>query len=348
MIFILSTRQIKNTIPNSQYSNEPGDAHYLMLPNNATTPDPNTHQLTQEQWIKKLTQDATTGHHPNEHPLAQFKTGNILFFAHGYNNSQEEVIARHKLLDTHLKQHGFTGTIVSFDWPCATYTLNYLEDRMDAYQSALKLVTAGITPLAINQLKEHENQCDIDVHLLGHSTGAYVIREAFYQASKNRTLQRIHWNVGQICFIGADIARQSLHQDDNKSTPLFSQAARITNYQSPFDSALKISNIKRAGLAPRCGRVGLPEDAPSHVVNVNCGDHWQQLTEPNKDQTIGNWTHSWHFHCSHFAEDLAHTLQGDIDRLAIPTRERVDGELRLKVKKADIPKKEKRRIKEWE
>lgn len=151
-----------------------------------------------------------------------------------------------------------------------------------------------------------------------------------------------------ICFIGADIARQSLRQDDNKSTPLFSQAARITNYQSPFDNALKISNIKRAGLAPRCGRVGLPDDAPSNVVNVHCGDHWQQLTEPNKDQTIGNWTHSWHFHCSHFAEDLAHTLRGDIDRLAIPTRERVDGELRLKVKRAYIPKKERRRIKEWE
>ncbi|RYU70357.1 alpha/beta hydrolase [Aliivibrio finisterrensis] len=348
MIFILSTRHIETTPSLKRHTNEPGDAHYLILPDDAQTPDIDSHQYSQAEWITKLTQNATNGHHPSEHPLADFKTGNILFFAHGYNNSQEEVIQRHKLLDMHLKQHGFTGTIVSFDWPCATYTLNYLEDRMDAYQSALKLVTAGITPLAINQLKEHQNQCDIDVHLLGHSTGAYVIREAFYQASKNRSLQRIHWNVSQVCFIGGDIARQSLSHDDNKSKPLFAQASRITNYQSPFDNALKISNIKRAGLAPRCGRVGLPDDAPSNVVNVNCGNHWQALIQPNEDKHIGNWTHSWHFHCTHFAEDLAHTLQGDIDRLAIPTRERVDGELRLTVKKTTIPKKERRRIKEWE
>lgn len=347
MIFILSTRQLTSGTAKSQYSNEPGDAHYLILPDEATVPDHNLHHVDAEKWITQLTQEATTGLHPSHHPLAQFKTGNILFFAHGYNNSQEEVIQRHKLLDKHLKQHGFTGTIVSFDWPCATYTLNYLEDRIDAYQSALKLVTAGITPLAINQLKEDENQCDIDIHLLGHSTGAYVIREAFYQASKNRTLQRIHWNVSQVCFIGGDIARQSLSQDDRKSAPLFAQSTRITNYQSPFDNALKISNIKRAGLAPRCGRVGLPDDAPSHVVNVHCGDHWQQLTEPHKDQTIGNWSHSWHFHCSHFAEDLAYTLQGDIDRQAIPTRERNNGELSLRSKSNIIEKKQKRRIKEW-
>lgn len=159
-----------------------------------------------------------------------------------------------------------------------------------------------------------------------------MIREAFYQASKNRILQRIHWNVSQICFIGGDIAQKSLTQCDNKSAPMFAQSSRITNYQSPYDNALKISNIKRAGLFPRCGRVGLPSDAPSNLVNVHCGDHWKLLTEPEENKTIGNWSHSWHFHCNHFMEDLAHTLKGDIDRHAIPTRECVNGELRLTVK----------------
>ncbi|MUI55060.1 alpha/beta hydrolase [Aliivibrio fischeri] len=332
MIFILSTRKRIGFFPNEKHTNEPGEAHYLMLPDEATSPDLNQHQLPQDAWVTALTNQATTGRHPDTHPLAQYKTGNILFFAHGYNNTQDEIVSRHKLLEKQLKQHGYTGTVVSFDWPCANYTLNYLEDRMDAYKSAIQLVTGGITPLAINQLHEKENQCDIDIHLLGHSTGAYVIREAFYQASKNRTLQRIHWNVSQICFIGGDIAQKSLTQCDNKSAPMFAQSSRITNYQSPYDNALKISNIKRAGLFPRCGRVGLPSDAPSNLVNVHCGDHWKLLTEPEENKAIGNWSHSWHFHCNHFMEDLAHTLKGDIDRHAIPTRECVNGELRLTVK----------------
>ncbi len=333
MIFILSTRHHKKGSINAQCINEAACANYLILPDDAISSDHNIHHTNQERWITELTKAATSGHHPDHHPLAQFKTGNILFFVHGYNNNQEEVIQRHKLLDKNLKEQGFIGTIVSFDWPCTPYTLNDLEDRMDAYQSALQLVISGITPLAINQLNERKNQCDINVHLLGHSTGAYVIREAFYQASKNRTLQRIHWNVNQICFIGGDIAQKSLQKDDSKSQPLFEQSTRITNYQSPYDTALKISGINRSGLSPRCGRVGIPNNAPAHVVNVHCGAHWLSLTSPFSQDTNDNWTHSWHFYCKHFAEDLAQTLLGDIDRLAIPTRERTNGELSLKVKK---------------
>jgi hypothetical protein len=38
-----------------------------------------------------------------------------------------------------------------------------------------------------------------------------------------------------------------------KSQVLFRHATRITNYQNPFDSALKMSNVKRLGSAPIVG-----------------------------------------------------------------------------------------------
>lgn len=347
MIFILSTRQLKQTPSQALYMQKTSYAGYLILPDEATHADNSIHNIDQEKWISELTATATTGHHPTHHALAHFKTGNILFFVHGYNSSQEEVIQRHKLLDKNLKEQGFIGTLVSVDWPCSSYTLHYLENQIDVYQSALQLVTSGIIPLAINQLNEHQNQCDINVHLLGHSTGAYVIREAFYQASKNRTLQRIHWNVSQVCFIGGDIAQKSFQKDDSKSKLLFEQSTRITNYQNPYDTALKTSNLKRSGVFSRCGRTGIPDNAPNNVVNVHCGDHWLSLIEPSPEN-IGNWTHSWHFYCKHFAEDLALTLMGDIDRFAIPTREKTEGQLYLKVKKPVTIGIVKNRGKQWD
>ena len=74
--------------------------------------------------------------------------------------------------------------------------------------------------------------------------------------------------------------------------------------------------------------MGLPKDSPDNVVNVDVGNHWKGLDE-NASQASGNWSHSWHFDDKVFAEDLFHTIQGDIDRNRIPTRKLVNGELIL-------------------
>jgi esterase/lipase superfamily enzyme len=235
---------------------------------------------------------------------------------------------RHNLLQKRLTEQGYRGAVVSFDWPSASKVLNYLEDRSDAKTTALKLVKDGIALLARNQVLQDKNKCDIDVHLLGHSTGAYVIREAFYEAKHNRSLARINWNVSQVAFIGGDIARKSLQINDDKSQSLFEHAIRITNYQNPYDSALKISNVKRLGTAPRVGRVGLPEVTHECVVNVNVGNYWQTL-DADDSEAGGSWSHSWHFDDPVFAKDLYLTIQGDIDRHSLPTRSVENGEIHL-------------------
>ncbi len=327
--YFISVRNVKKSKDGKLYfGTEPGATRYLEVPDNEE-PHPEDHKLSRANWLKSVIGRAEVGAYEAPHPRAGYTYGDVLVFVHGYNNSMEHVMKRHDLLQKRLGEQGFKGAIVSFDWPSATQTLNYLEDRSDAKATAGKLVKDGIALLAKAQLDQDTNRCDIDVHLLGHSTGAYVIREAFYEAGHNRSVSRINWQVSQIAFIGGDIAKKSLSKEDSKSQALFMHATRITNYQNPYDSALKMSNVKRLGTAPRIGRVGIPSDAPENIVNVNVGPYWSTLNEEDSEAS-GTWSHSWHFDDPVFAQDLFYTLQGDIDRSSIPTRREVDGQLVLK------------------
>ena len=100
---------------------------------------------------------------------------------------------------------------------------------------------------------------------------------------------------------------------------------RITNYQNPYDRALKLSNVKRLGAKPRIGRVGIPKDAPDSVVNVDVGEHWNKLQGKNNKLS----SHSWHFKDETFARDLVMTLSGEFDRNVFSTRVQRNGVLCL-------------------
>lgn len=327
--YFISVRNVKKSKNNEPYfGTEPGSTRYLEVPD-GETPHPEKHKLTRTNWLNAVINRAEVGQYPKEHPRFGYTYGDVLIFVHGYNNSMEEVMERHDLLQKRLREQGFKGAIVSFDWPSARQTLNYMEDRSYAKATASKLVKDGISILAKTQLEQDVNKCDIDVHLLGHSTGAYVIREGFYESRHNRSISRVNWQVSQVALIGGDIAKKSLSEDDSKSQALFRHSTRITNYQNPYDSALKMSNVKRLGTAPRVGRVGIPSDAPENIVNVNVGSYWSSLKEGDS-KASGTWSHSWHFDDPVFAEDLFLTLQGDIDRHSIPTRHVVNGQLVLK------------------
>ena len=102
--------------------------------------------------------------------------------------------------------------MVGFDWPSANSTLNYLEDRYDASQVAQRLIEDALQIVVDAQFPDDPNArpCTINVHLLGHSTGAYVIMEAFANASKKGDLFKKPWRIGQVAFIGGDTDRGGL------------------------------------------------------------------------------------------------------------------------------------------
>jgi esterase/lipase superfamily enzyme len=271
-------------------------------------------------------------------------TGDILVFVHGYNNSIKDVLDRTRLLRAELTAQGWLGTVIAFDWPSDNKALNYIEDRTDAANTATKLVTDCILKLAAVQDTEDAAlwhraglaqadrdpnvTCEINIHLLGHSTGAYVVMEAFAQAEKVGELFKTPWRIAQVAFIGADVACDSLSKEDNYNKPMLKRIMRLTNYQNGFDDVLAISNAKRFGARPRAGRVGIPASVDQKIVNVDCSEFFHKL-DPKSYRHVGWFTHSWHIAQPTFCLDLAMTLEGRIDRDYVPTRNRSNGALEL-------------------
>lgn len=306
-------------IDNGGFGDEPEPSTYLFVPTDAQ-PKPEQKQ-EKKAWVKRVIVDAT-----KSAALGEDGFGNILVFVHGFNNNQATVMERHRQLRDDLMKRGFPGIVVSFDWPSGDVGVLYLEDRGDAKKSALQLVSDGILPLA----EEQRPDCHINVHLLAHSMGALVVREAFDDADDRGVLTGMSWIVSQTMLIGGDISNGSLSADNSSSESLYRHSVRLTNYQNRHDSVLGLSNVKRAGAAPRVGRWGLPNDAPASAVNVDCSDYWDRnYNKKAIRETIGNKAHSWHIGDPVFTADMLATMMG-VDRMEVPTRVQEGGKLVLK------------------
>lgn len=319
--YLISTRRIRTKT--NEFDAEPGVISYLKVPAAAPVPTPDhrlSNQQARQQWLDEVRHLADGDCNPNSVSPA----GDVLVFIHGYNNDLDIVMRRQRQLSQDLRAEGWRGVVIGFDWPSDDSTLNYLEDRLDASKTAIELVR-GIKVLQQGQ----QQGCITNVHLLGHSTGAYVIMEALAQAEKDGELFRSSWRIGQVALIGADVAAESLRVDSQWAQPMFQRIMRLTNYSNPFDRVLAVSNAKRLGTAARVGRVGLPKDAHPKAVNVDCGDYFQTI-DPSTAVRLGTFNHSWHIGNRVFARDLAMTLEGAISRHAIPTRQQTPQGLQLR------------------
>ena len=287
-----------------------GPARYLRVPE-GEVPQPR-HQISAAQWIKEIVGIFA----PDPLNPARGPAGDILFFVHGYNDSIEEVDQRHELVQSGLTNNGFPCRVISFDWPCGTTALGYLQDRDHARITSVRLVSAGIKLFVRSQAQ----QCDIRVHVLGHSTGAFVIREGFDHADDGQATAT-SWTAGQLVLIAGDVSAASFSAKNPETESTYRHCYRLTNYFNGYDQVLQISNVKRVGLSPRVGRVGLPDDAPDKTINVDCSSYFH-LTYPNTGDVANDLTtsHSWYFSDATFHRDLAITLKGSIDRSVIPTR----------------------------
>lgn len=306
--FVISARAVKK----GKFIAEPGRLRYLKVPTGSLPSI--QHELPTKAWFQEV-RDLADGMPDG----TVSDGGHVLVFVHGYNNDIDVISKRQLQLAKDLSAENWRGVVVSFDWPSDNSTLNYLEDRSDAAKVAIELVRGGIKPLARGQ----KDNCETNVHLVGHSTGAFVIMEAMAQAEKDGSLFKSDWRVAQSVFIGGDVSASSLDFDEQWARPMFRRVMRLTNYQNPFDHVLGISNAKRLGTAPRVGRIGLTLRGDPKAVNVDCGSYFSTL-DPKKETYFGTFAHSWHIGNRVFARDLAMTLEGRIDRNAIPTRA-IDG-----------------------
>lgn len=284
-----------------EFTNEPGATHFLEIPGNVTQPN-TSHKIKKTDWVKKVIEESKA-------PGSSAEEGDIVIYVHGFNNSQKDVIKRLRALKKGLAKNGFEGVVIAFDWPSADVTLNYLEDRQDAKQTAFRLVEEGISAFAALQRPD----CLINTHIVAHSMGCYVVREAFDDADDRPAIAARSWSVSQVAFLGADVSAGSMEKGNPKSSSLYRHAVRLTNYFNPYDYALKLSNVKRVGVSPRAGRNGVQDPEPEKLVDVNCGPYYDKKAS-KKD------AHTWYFDDAQIFKDLAITIKGDIDRHKIPTR----------------------------
>ncbi len=305
--YLLSVRRVRK----QKFGAEPGRTRFLEVPGNRL-PTP-AHVVEQADWVAAVMAE---GHTHTNHRTGN-DCGDIAVLVHGYSNDAKSIMWRHRRLKADLAVAGFKGVLVSFDWPSDDRALNYLEDRSDAKITALRLVDDCISLLASAQFRG----CEYNVHVIAHSTGAYVVREGFDDADDRPGIAASNWNVSQVCFVGADVSSRSMSASDSKSSSIYRHCTRLTNYQNPYDKVLKLSNVKRVGVAPRAGRIGLPRDHSEKAVNVDCGAYFAGK-DRKKATFIGAYDHSWYFGDKVFARDLAATLQGDTNRYFIPGRQK--------------------------
>ena len=234
--YVLSVRAVRS----GAFVADVGPSKFLVVPADQS-PAP-AQAITQAAWYKAVRAAAVWQNDRGE------ARGDVLFVVHGYNVSVDEAIARHRRLKGDLLALGFKGVVVSFDWPSDDNALAYLPDRHRAKETAFRLVSDGIAYLSAEQTPS----CTINLHVLGHSTGAYVVREAFDDADDSE-LPSAGWTVSQIIFAAGDVSAASMAAGDGDSESLYRHCVRLTNYASRYDQALDLSNVKRLGVSPRVG-----------------------------------------------------------------------------------------------
>lgn len=241
------------------------------------------------------------------------RSGDILFLVHGFNVSHQSARAFHLKCAAGLKAAGWVGQVVSFDWPSDGLVFAYLPDRSNARAAASTLVTSAVALLEEAQ----QDGCTIGVHVLAHSMGGFVAQQAFTWSYQDVPPD---WKVGQLMFAAADVDH-TVFSAGAVSAEMFGQhAGRLTAYCNRYDKALLVSNAKRLDLAPRMGRVGLPDNAPAMMCEVDCSELFEKVYPQVLDDLSPVTTHCFYFDRPEFWRDVVLTLAGGIDRRVFPTR----------------------------
>ncbi len=263
----------------------------------------------QASWVQRLV--ASFPSVTNESGVS-VRQGDVLLLVHGFNTSEDDAQRWHLQCVAGLAQAGWKGKVVSFRWPSRNLVFAYVDDRFSARAAASALVASGIAVLQANQ----EQNCTVNVHVLAHSMGAFVVQQAFTWAYQDVPPD---WRVAQILFAAGDVDRSVFSQSHATAKAFERHGARLTSYCNRFDKALAVSNAKRLELAPRLGRSGLPDDAPSMMCQVDATDLFD-TRYPEISELDPAKTHGFYFSQPEFWRDVVLTLGGGIDRSAFPTR----------------------------
>jgi len=229
-----------------------------------------------------------------------------VLFIHGFDYKFNEALVGLGLLRQRLNLGGFkAANMVVFTWPSdssMTPFLSYASDRRDAKDSG----EAGGRALLqlsdfLNALKPGDF-CRGRIHIVAHSMGVYVLRNAIQALIKNLPASPPTL-FDQVLLIAGDEDYDALELD-YKLAPLSHLCKRIHVYYNPEDIALDISRTTK-GNPRRLGSRGPRNSAaiPDSVVLVDASNvsRWND----------SDWDyHHYYIHAPEMASDMAQVLLG--------------------------------------
>jgi esterase/lipase superfamily enzyme len=215
------------------YTHESGTLESPSLFRLEYIPDPNRHvvllnadKLAPDAFYRKLSER-----------LAKSRSGEIVVFVHGFNNSFEEGARKMAQLAWDLQ---LDGAPVLYSWPSRNLVFAYGEDEETVQWSAAHL-SAFLEELAAHT---HARK----IHLIAHSLGNRALAAALQEIAAKHGAQRPP-AYDQVVLAAPDIGSDTMNVLAREVRPI---ARRMTLYASKSDDALLLSRYLHAGV--RSGR----------------------------------------------------------------------------------------------
>jgi esterase/lipase superfamily enzyme len=238
------------------------------------------------------------------------KAPDTVLFIHGFSYSFPEALVGAAHLKSVIAEGGLSDiNLVIFTWPSDGKMIpyvSYASDRRDAKASG----AAG--GRALLQLRDFlrklapEDRCLGRIHILAHSMGNYVLRNAI-QSMLSESGQSARALFEQVLLLAPDEDDDAL-QLDYKLKPLAQVARRTHVYFNAWDIALEISD-KTKGNPRRLGTLGpqMSSAVPDNVVTVDASAISRALKDLDR--------HHYYLKAPEMASDMAAVLMGEAEDL---------------------------------
>lgn len=240
-----------------------------------------------------------------------------LVFIHGFNVSFTGALQAAALLAQSLKVEGRPLNIVVFSWPsdgAAVPWMSYYSDREDARASGPSIARAFLKFRDFVLALDAQDYCQRRVHLLVHSMGAFVLRQAL-QALLSKDRDGLTRLFDQIMLAAPD-EDDDAFELDSKLRLLPRIGRQVTVYFNPRDKGLTVSDKTKAN-PDRLGSDGprLIDLLPKKVILVDCS-----AVAGAADAFI---EHSYYIRSGAMSADMS-AVMSDTEPEAIGNRQYVD------------------------
>jgi esterase/lipase superfamily enzyme len=207
----------------------------------------------------------------NLQQIMKDKQRDTVIFIHGFNTTFTNALAdAAKLVDCLKTASNNTCelNVIAYSWPSNGKLLDYKEDRHDAEASAFGLARAMLKyydfllPQVQTARKNNKTDqlCNQQVHLVCHSMGNYLFRNALQSLLSINNQQPVKL-FGESLLLAADEDNDAF-DFGNKLLPLSQMSRRVTVYFNKDDKALAISEDLKHNMT-RLGASG-----PLHTNNL--------------------------------------------------------------------------------